>query len=95
MGEKNSVVGKRRGHMVAGPNRLGALSTMALMVSCPHDSVHLRRLGYGDVPRIEMHLLNLDMASRNSRFGCGFGNWAVTAYVRSLDLARDILFGVT
>jgi hypothetical protein len=68
---------------------------MALMVSCPHDDVHLRRLGYGDLPRIEMHLLSLDMASRNSRFGCGFGNWAVTAYVRGLDLARDILFGAT
>jgi GNAT superfamily N-acetyltransferase len=42
-----------------------------------------------------MHLLRLDMASRNSRFGCGLGDWAVTAYVRGLDLTRDILFGAT
>jgi RimJ/RimL family protein N-acetyltransferase len=53
----------------------------------------LRMLGCGDLPHIEMHLLSLDMASRNSRFGCGFGDWAVTGYARGLDVSTDILFG--
>ena len=39
---------------------------------------HLRRLVDGDLPLIEMHLLNLDMPSRNSRFHCGFVDTAVT-----------------
>jgi RimJ/RimL family protein N-acetyltransferase len=52
-------------------------------------------LGHEDLPGIEMHLLSLDIASRNSRFGCGFGDWAVTDYARGLDVTKDILFGAT
>ena len=55
--------------------------------------VHLRRLADEDLPLIEMHLLSLDMPSRNSRFHCGFGDAAVAAYVRDLDPSRDVLFG--
>jgi GNAT superfamily N-acetyltransferase len=55
--------------------------------------VHLRRLGDEDLPLIEMHLLSLDMPSRNSRFHGGFGDVAVAAYVRGLDPSRDVLFG--
>jgi RimJ/RimL family protein N-acetyltransferase len=53
----------------------------------------LRRLTYGDLPLIERHLLDLDMVSRNSRFHRSFGDSAVTAYVRNLDAAIDVLFG--
>jgi GNAT superfamily N-acetyltransferase len=55
--------------------------------------VHLRRLGDEDLPLIEMHLLSLDMPSRNSRFHGGFGDAAVAAHVRGLDPGRDVLFG--
>ncbi len=55
--------------------------------------VHLRRLGDEDLPLIEMHLLSLDMPSRNRRFHRGFGDAAVAAYVRGLDPGRDVLFG--
>jgi GNAT superfamily N-acetyltransferase len=55
--------------------------------------VQLRRLADEDLPLVETHLLSLDMPSRNSRFHCGFGDAAVTAYVRALDPSRDILFG--
>ena len=55
--------------------------------------VHLRRLGDEDLPLIEMHLLSLDIPSRNSRFHSGFGDAAVAAYVRGLDPSRDVLFG--
>ena len=55
--------------------------------------MHLRRLGGEDLPLIEMHLLSLDMPSRNSHFHGGFGDAAVAAYVRGLDPSRDVLFG--
>jgi hypothetical protein len=61
-------------------------------LSARHE-VHLRRLADEDLPLIEMHLLGLDMPSRNSRFHCGFGDAAVAAYVRDLDPSRDVLFG--
>jgi len=55
--------------------------------------VYLRRLGDEDLPLIEMHLLSLDMPSRNSRFHGGFCDAAVAAYVRGLDPSTDVLFG--
>jgi GNAT superfamily N-acetyltransferase len=55
--------------------------------------VQLRRLGDEDLARIELHLLSLDMPSRNSRFHSGFGDAAVAAYVRGLDPGSDVLFG--
>jgi RimJ/RimL family protein N-acetyltransferase len=53
----------------------------------------LRRLDGRDLAGIETHLLDLDLVSRNRRFGSGFGDAAVAAYVRRLDPATDILFG--
>ena len=53
----------------------------------------LRRLDGRDLAGIEMHLLDLDLVSRNRRFRSGFGDAAVAAYVRRLDLTTDILFG--
>ena len=55
--------------------------------------MYLRRLGDEDLPLIEMHLLSLDMPSRNSRFHGGFCDAAVAAYVRGLDPSTDVLFG--
>jgi RimJ/RimL family protein N-acetyltransferase len=59
----------------------------------PAVPARLRRLGGGDLAGIEMHLLDLDLVSRNRRFHSGFGDAAVAAYVRRLDPATDILFG--
>ena len=56
-------------------------------------SAELRRLDGRDLAGIEMHLLDLDLISRNRRFRSGFGDAAVAAYVRRLDLTTDILFG--
>jgi GNAT superfamily N-acetyltransferase len=53
----------------------------------------LRRLDGRDLAGIERHLLELDMVSRNRRFLSGFGDAAVAAYVRRLDVTTDILFG--
>jgi GNAT superfamily N-acetyltransferase len=53
----------------------------------------IRRLDGRDIAGIEQHLLELDMVSRNRRFHCGFGDAAVKAYVRRLDISIDILFG--
>lgn len=53
----------------------------------------LRRLDDGDRAGIERHLLELDPVSRNRRFHSGFGDAAVAAYVRSLDVTADLLFG--
>lgn len=54
---------------------------------------HLRRLDGHDLGAIERHLLDLDPVSRNRRFGSGFGDVAVAAYVRGLDLRTGIAFG--
>ncbi len=59
----------------------------------PRTYAGLRRLEACDLAAIEAHLLGLDMASRNRRFGAGFGDAAVAAYVRNLDPGADILFG--
>jgi GNAT superfamily N-acetyltransferase len=53
----------------------------------------MRRLDSGDLAGIERHLLELDPVSRNCRFHSGFSDAAVAAYVRSLDVTTDILFG--
>jgi GNAT superfamily N-acetyltransferase len=53
----------------------------------------MRRLDDRDLPAIETHLLDLDPVSRNRRFRSGFGDAAVSAYVRRLDLRRAILVG--
>lgn len=95
MREKDLVVGERRGHMLTEWIRSGGLNAMAQVTCSPRYGSQLRRLGHEDLHGIEMHLLSLDMASRNSRFGCGFGDWAVTDYARGLDVTKDILFGAT
>jgi GNAT superfamily N-acetyltransferase len=53
----------------------------------------LRRLDGRDLAGIEMHLLDLDLVSRNRGFRSGFSDAAVAAYVRRLDPTTDILFG--
>lgn len=53
----------------------------------------VRRLDGGDLAAIERHLLELDPVSRNCRFHSGFSDAAIVAYVRSLDVTTDILFG--
>lgn len=53
----------------------------------------VRRLDAGDLAAIERHLIELDPVSRNCRFHSGFSDAAVAAYVRSLDVTTDILFG--
>jgi RimJ/RimL family protein N-acetyltransferase len=62
-------------------------------MNTPISGIQLRRLSSDDLAGIEAHLLSLDMVSRNRRFHRGLGEAALTAYVASLDFAKDILFG--
>ena len=55
--------------------------------------LRLRQLTAGDAGAIEAHLLGLDMMSRNSRFHCALGDYAVAQYARCFDAAVDTLFG--
>jgi GNAT superfamily N-acetyltransferase len=59
----------------------------------PVAGLRLRRLTSGDAAAIEAHLLDLDMLSRNSRFHCALGDFAVARYARCFDAAADVLFG--
>lgn len=56
-------------------------------------TTRIRRLGPGDMARVEGLLLALDPIDRYARFHSGVSDWWVAAYAHRLDPARAILIG--
>lgn len=56
-------------------------------------TVPIKRLSRFDRPAIGGHFLSLSGEDRRLRFGGGFSDSAIGAYVGAMDFARDTLFG--
>ena len=69
------------------------MSAPAPPASAEGEARVVRRLGRGDLPAVERHLLSLGPADRRKRFGAPADDDAVAAHVSRLDPGRAVLVG--
>jgi GNAT superfamily N-acetyltransferase len=69
------------------------MSAPAPPASAEGEALVVRRLGRGDLPAVERHLLSLGPADRRKRFGAPADDDAVAAHVSRLDPGRAVLVG--